>query len=99
MKSSQGDSLGLVTLQQNFTGVVAASPVNPVECIKRGITTVQCVVIGTATIIWKDGTTQTPVAFIAGQENSIERDSMTSFQVLTGTFNFGTDKFSFVCKS
>lgn len=89
MKSSQGDSLGLVTLQQGLVNVVLASPT--VAVALKGITTVQCTVAGTATIVWKDGTTLTPVPFVAGQENSIERDSMQTFEVLTGTFNFGTD--------
>jgi len=89
MRSSQGDSLGLVTLTQGKINVTSTSAT--VDVIKDGITTVQCTVIGTATIVWKDGTTVTPVPFVAGQENSIERDSISTFEVLTGTFNFGLD--------
>jgi len=89
MLSNQGDSLGFVTLKQGFVGVVAASPT--VDIIKNGITTMQCTVSGTATVVWKDGTTKTPVTFVAGQYNSIERNSMATLEVLTGAFNFGSD--------
>jgi len=89
MLSAQGDSLGMTTLKQGYVNVVLASPT--VECAKRGLTTMQCTIAGTATITWKDGTTDIAAPFVVGQQNSIERDSITSIDVLTGSFNFGTD--------